>query len=401
MTIRNELKGFPKQLWAILAGVLVFMLGSAMVWPYLTIYMVDKLSLPLHQVTLLTSIRSLSGVAATFFAGVFADRFGRRKLVLFPVLGGVFYYFGLIQADKLWQFAALMIFWGVMDVCYPVGVNAMIADMVDDDHRIEAYSLMRIVNNMAYSIGPILGGLLASYSYRSMMTASMISYLIAYIFLHFKVKETLVKTAAGTQKKEQTRFRTVLSDKPYLGAVVCMGIIFTGSTAVFNLLSLYAGQVHAIPENHISIVFTVNALLCVFGQMPAVRLSRKVPPLKLMVYAGIFYAVGISCYAIFASVPWYCLCMAVMTIGEVLMSPTMSTLAARLAPDDARGRYMSILSLAHPLGMAVGPAILGYCYDIFSPDIIWAVGGLFPFIAAIGYFFLNQKYGKSERLRPY
>jgi len=61
--------------------------------------------------------------------------------------------------------------------------------------------------------------------------------------------------------------------------------------------------------------------------------------------------------------------MGILTIGELLMSPTMLALTAKRAPADARGRYMSIYNLSHPIGNAFGPALAGLLYDQFYPAI--------------------------------
>lgn len=400
--MKKDMQRFPRQLWVILAGSLIFTVGGSMVWPYLNIYLQDKLDIPLRYSTLLISLRAFSGIAASYFAGSFADRFGRRFLVRLSLFGGMLYYLGLQFSSHIWQFALLMAFWGALDLCYPVGVNAMIADIVADEDRLEAYSLLRIVYNAGYAVGPIVGGILAASSYSRMFYSAATGYAISFVFMFFMIKETLNRDALRELHNEsKTSFRDVLRDSVFIRSVALMGLIFVGTSGVFNLLSYYAGHNFGISESHISFVFTVNALVCVLGQMPAMRLSKRKPPLVMMIAAALFYVFGIAGYAVFPSVPWYCLCMLVMTIGEVLMTPTMSGLAARLAPEDARGRYMSVLSLAQPLGQGIGPAFLGYCYEIFSPRLMWVIGACFPLLAACGYTILNRVYGKSKRLRPF
>ena len=91
--------------------------------------------------------------------------------------------------------------------------------------------------------------------------------------------------------------------------------------------------------------------------------------------------------------------MAVMTVGELVMSPTMSDLAANLAPADARGRYMSVLSLARPLGQGIGPALLGYVNDMVSPRMMWGSGAVFAGIACAAFFFMDRRVSGSERLK--
>jgi MFS family permease len=67
--------------------------------------------------------------------------------------------------------------------------------------------------------------------------------------------------------------------------------------------------------------------------------------------------------------------MVVMTVGELIQSPTASTYAANRAPEDMRGRYMSLYGLTWPLGAGVGPVLGGWLNDNISPQAIW-IGAL-------------------------
>ena len=100
---------------------------------------------------------------------------------------------------------------------------------------------------------------------------------------------------------------------------------------------------------------------------------------------------GVSSIALIDQVWWFCICMAVMTLGELIMSPTMSDLAAKMAPENARGRYMSVLSLARPFGQGIGPALLGYVNDMIAPRMMWVSGAMFAGISALVFWVMDRK----------
>ena len=390
---RTRFQKYPNQFWFLLIGSFVFTLGSSLVWPFLNIYIQDKLDIPLRYSTLLVSLRAASGILASFcFAGTFADRFGRRFLILASLLGGFIYYSGLRVAGQFWHFALLMAFWGMLDIFYPVGINAMIADLIPSDDRLEAYSILRIVYNAGYGIGPILGGIMASKSYDRIFIAAASGYALSFIILLFFTKETLTEeNRVGNADKDNAGISVVLKDRLYMGSVFLNGLIYITSAGVFNLLSLYAGQNFGIPENRISYVFTVNAVMCVTLQLPVIRMIKGLRPMRLMCLSGLLYMVSVGSIALVDRVWWYCICMAAMTVGELIMSPTMSDLAANLAPADARGRYMSVLSLARPFGQGIGPALLGYVNDMISPRMMWGSGAVFAGIACAAFFFMDRR----------
>ncbi len=396
---------YPRQFWLLMAGSLIFTTGASLVWPFLSIYIQEKLDIPLRYSTLLISLRAVSGIIASFFfAGTFADRFGRRFLILASLCGGFIYYVGLKQSDQLWHFSLLMIFWGILDIFYPVGINAMIADLIPQENRLEAYSVLRVVYNSGYAVGPILGGIMAAKSYDRIFIVAAIGYAVSFVIMFFFTKETLKeenRMIPADGSKTFSGISVVMKDKLYITSVFLNGMIYITSAGVFNLLSLYSGQNFGIPENQISYVFTVNALMCVTLQLPVIRMIRGKKPLALMSISGFLYALSVSSIALVDQVWWYCLCMAVMTTGELIMSPTMSDIAANLAPADARGRYMSVLSLARPFGQGVGPAFLGFVNDMISPRMMWVSGAMFAAAASAAFYYMDRNKGDSDRLKHY
>ncbi len=393
---------YPLQFWYLMAGSLIFTTGASLVWPFLSIYLQGKLDIPLRYSTLLISLRAFSGVFASFFfAGSFADRFGRRFLILLSLFGGIIYYVGLDKSNAVWQFMLLMAFWGMLDIFYPVGINAMVADIIPAENRLEAYSLLRIIYNLGYATGPIIGGILASHSYSLIFSIAACGYAVSFIFMFFFTKESLLKEnrIGTTKRKETSSITVVLKDRIFILSVLLMGLIYISSSGVFNLLSYYAGQNFNIPEKEISYVFTVNAAMCVTMQLGIIRLVKGQRPLKLMCISGFLYMIGVSGIALVDKVIWYCLCMAIMTCGELIMTPTMSDISANLAPANARGRYMSILSLAKPFGQGIGPAFLGFINDTVSPRMMWVFGAVFAGISCILFFFMDKRPGINERLK--
>ncbi|GAP41808.1 MDR family MFS transporter [Flexilinea flocculi] len=396
---RGKYGKFPIQLYIIMGSALIFSIGSSMAWPYLNIFLRERLDLPLRVTTLLISLRSVTGILASFFAGSFADRFGRRGLLLTSLFGGATYYFLMYSATTLWQFAVLMGTWGALDLFYSISSSAMVADLVSDADRIEAYSWLRMMSNSGFAIGPIVGGFLATKSYALIFYCASIGYLISFLISILTIKETFSRHLLPVEKIEsKTKFADVFRDRTFISAIFFMSVIFMGASVVFNLLSLYSRETYGLRENQVSYVYSVNAILCVLLQLPALKISRRKHPLKTMIFSALFYMVGIGGYALFPNVLWFCFCMAILTIGEILMSPTMSALAARLSPSDARGRYMSILSLAHPFGYGIGPACAGYLYDVFYPQSIWIFGSICAMTAALGFCVLYRKNRHSIRL---
>lgn len=398
---------FPLQLWLVFLGNFIVSVASSMSWPFLNIYLRQRLGLPLHLSTLLASTRAVTGIVASLTIGSVSDRFGRRGIMLASVIGGVLFHGCMAYADQAWEFLLLLAAWGALDNFYSIGCNAMVVDTADKDSQLEAFSLNRMAHNTGIAIGPIIGGMIVTHSYQLNYQLAAAIYVVPALMILFFVKESLKKPTPaalaeanpkksdGTMRRE-TNMLDVFRDRVFMASIGFLILITVGTSTVFNLLPLYANEVYRIPESHISIVFSVNAILCVALQLGAARAAARLHPFSGMVLSAALYMIGITSYAFFPSVAWYCACMTVMTIGEVILAPTMLALTARRAPEDARGRYMGIFNLAYPFGYAIGPAIGGNIFEYVSPQGIWYNGGLFCLIAMIGYSVLYRKNKKEQ-----
>ena len=66
---RSATAGYPRQYWVLFWGMLISSIGGGLWWPFLTIYIRQRLAVPLTTVTLLFTLNSLAGLAVTSVAG--------------------------------------------------------------------------------------------------------------------------------------------------------------------------------------------------------------------------------------------------------------------------------------------------------------------------------------------
>ena len=72
-----------------------------MVWPFLTIYIRQKLGVPLTDVALVLTVNSVAGFLSMSMAGPAADRFGRKWLMVLGLVVGGATMVGAILADSM------------------------------------------------------------------------------------------------------------------------------------------------------------------------------------------------------------------------------------------------------------------------------------------------------------
>ncbi|NPV76178.1 MAG: MFS transporter [Anaerolineae bacterium] len=386
----------PAQFWLLMGGGLISSTGGAMVWPFLSSYLKGRLDVPLTTVTLLLTLNSVSGILFSFLGGMLADRFGRKGVMVVSLFAGVFYFLLMGQTGSLSYYAVLLVLWGALNPLYPIGVNAMIADLVPPASRMDAYSLIRIVHNAGVAIGPVIGGLLAGVSINAAFYGAAAAFLVFGLFIVFLIRETLqITTRPGESIPTGAvtgGYAVLFRDRQFIGFVLSFIGSAMASAVMFILLPVYTKEQFGMPESQYSYIVSINAVMVIFVQYLVTRIIRKYPSMPVLAAGALFYGFGVGSIALGSGFWGFALGMVIMTIGELVMTPTATSLVAALAPADMRGRYMSVYGLTWPVALGVGPILAGLLYDHVSPVSMWYGGFLFGLISALGFLILWYKF---------
>ena len=394
-------KRYPPQFWLMFTGMIISSIGGSMIWPFLMIYASEKLAMPLGQVTALMTINAVAGLISAFIAGPVIDRLGRKWIMVISLCTNGLAYLFLSQAATFPLFALLMGISGSVNPLYRVGSDAMLADLIPQAKRLDAYSLMRLSNNIGVALGPALGGFIATRSYTYAFLGATTGMVTYSLLLAFLAKETLPgKQNNHTDKPARERFGgypSILKDIPFMSFIVAFTLVTFCAVTMWVLLGVYSKQNFSIPESQYGWIATTNALMVIFFQIPVTSVSKRYPNLGVLIIGAIFYATAVTSIAFGQGFWWFWCSMVIMTIGELLLMPTSSTFVANLAPPDKRGRYMSIYGLTWGAASGTAPLLGGFLNDTFGPRMIWFGAGLVGLIGIFGFLilFLKQKVPKE------
>lgn len=408
--LTSTLRRYPRQFWYQIMGMLLSTTGMGMIWPFLTIYMRQKLGVPLTTVAALLALDSTFSIVSSFVAGPVADRFGRKWVMVLSLTCMGLIYMTMSAAGSLGFFAVLMALRGAVVPLYRIGADAMIADMIPEDQRVEAYSISRMVTNVGVALGPSAGGFVAASSYTAAFFIAALSLFIFSVFVALVMHETMPARAPapveskpagakrpGVVSRIMGSYLHVLHNGRFLAVVLGYTLVGMGSTLVFVLLTTYAKENFGLAENQTGFVMAVNAVMVVSLQYIVTHFTRRYPPLRMMALAALLYAVGIGSNALGSSLVHFALSMVVMTLGELILMPTSTSYAANLAPADMRARYMSIYWLGWGISHGFSPVVGGLLNDNVAPVAIWYGGLVWGLLAFLVFFSMALKDRKREK----
>lgn len=383
---------FPRQFWILFGGTLINSLGSGMVFPFLTLYLHQRLNLSMTLVGFALTLWAGSQLVGQLVGGALTDQFGRRRLMVFSLLSSAIFlpFFGL--ADSFISAAGVAVLLGFTGAMYQPARDAMVADLVGPDKRPQGYGLVRVVNNLGIAIGPAIGGFLASRSYMLTFTLSAAATFLFFLVTLMFIQETrpTVAPARGGTGPIPGNFLSILRDTPFVVFSAATTLVILASVQMMTVLPIYMKDQFGLGESFFGWVMTTNAGMVVLLQFPITRATEKLPRFPLIASGAFLYALGVSSVWIGSSFPHFVASMAVGTLGEMIVVPTATAVTADLAPQAMRGRYMSVLGLTWSLGFGLGPVLGGIISDQLAPRALWPLMGSAALAGALIYLVMTR-----------
>lgn len=384
---------YPIQFWLLIFGLVVSTTGTTMVWPFLTIYASETLSLPMAAVTSLMTFNSISGLIASILAGTLVDYFGRKSIMVFGVFGMALVYLSYIFANEFWQFGLLMFLSGSFSPLYRIGTDAIVADMLPAEERAQAYGFLRMGRNIGVALGPILGGIVLSSSYNIGFISAALALATYGIITLLFLKETLERKIGEKRESLRDQFRVMhqaMRNRAFMRMLGSFTLMEICATLMWVILAVYIKQNFGIQEDQYSWIPTTNALMVIFLQVAITRLTSRHDPHRVMPIGAAFYPLAMLIVAYSTNFWGFLLAMVVMTFGELITAPTATAYVANLAPADQRGRYLGFFGLNWFIALSIGPMGAGILTDKFSIQTPWLVGAVVGVLSVLAFWSLRQ-----------
>ncbi len=393
--IKQSFLTYPLPFRVLVVAMFVDRLGGTILYPFFALYITRRFGVGMTEAGVLIGLFSVAGLFGSMIGGALADKVGRRSIVIFGLVtsatGSVI--MGIL--DSIVAFYVLAIVVGFLGSIASPAHQAMVADMLPEEQRSEGFGVMRVVANLAWIVGPTIGGLLAAQSYMLLfLTDAVCSFVTAFIVFKL-IPETKPEPVAGKAPQSMMAtligYRVVLKDRlflAFLGASILMLIVYG---QMYNTLAVYLRDVHGVPDRGYGLLLSIDALMVVFLQVWVARRTKSYPPMLMMAVGTFLYMIGFSMYGFVTTYWLFVAAIVIVTFGEMIVMPVSQALAAAFAPEDMRGRYMAFFDLSWSIPGAIGPAAAGLILDNFNPNWVWYACGIVAGIAVLGFLWLQVR----------
>ncbi len=362
----NE-KFFTTPLIIIFVTVFIDLIGFGMVIPILPFYAnTPPFSATPLEIGFLVASYSLMQFFFSPLLGRLSDRYGRRPVLFISLLGSAVGYFVIGFASTLFLVFLGRIIGGITGGNISTA-QAYIADVTSKENRAKGMGLFGAAFGLGFIFGPAFAGILSKYGVHvPFFFAAALSFVNA-IALYFILPESLKASARRVLPERKNRLLELfdsLKNKEFREINIVYFLLVTAFSIMTYAFVLYTTFRFGYTAEQNGYLFAFVGLIAILGQgFLFGRLVKRYGESSLIV-AGCLLMV-VSLFAVPLVGPQYggliglLIGTAVLSFGNSLASPGLTSLASKTADEHDQGRAMGILQSGASLARVIGPVIGG------------------------------------------
>lgn len=372
-----------------LAIVILVNRSGTMVLPFLTVYLTHN-GFSLQQAGYIMAAFGSGGIVGSFLGGKLTDKIGFHYVQVFSLLLNGVLFFVLGRMQTFTQLAVCIFVLSTLGESFRPANAAAIAAFSTEANRTRCYSLNRLAINIGWTIGPAIGGILASINYQLLFWVDGITCILASILLHLFLSP-YNKRIQKEKKVFSGEFNTAYSDKVFLKGMFFLFLIGTCFFQLFTMMPIYYKEQLHMNEASIGALLAVNGLIIAFVEMILVyKLEQKKDAIIYVIAGSIlmglsFIFLNTGTLRIIALVS-----IIMVTFGEMLLFPFINNFWVNRSKEQNRGQYASVYTLSFAMASIVAPTMGAQIAQHAGFSILWIVDFCICLLAGLGFLQLKK-----------
>ena len=412
------LGSLPREVWLLCLVILVNRAGT-MVLPFLTLYLTIDRQFSVSTAGLTLTIYGIGSIIVAPLAGRLSDRIGGLRIIKLSLLLSGLILFIFPFANNLTSIMTITGLWAIANEASRPPSMSLIGEFAGPVQRKAAFALCRLAINLGMSIGPVIGGFLALYSFKFLFYVDGTTTLLAGLLLSVlpwriklqrdsRTRESGLATILPTESRVSElqnvepalRYSSVLTNHRFIYFLVAM----------FPLQLIFFQQMAAMPlflvrdlhmtEAGYGMLFAVNTLIIILLEVP-LNMAMANWPHRLSLALGAFLVgTGFGALVFVDSALGVAATVVIWTFGEMIILPASAAYVSDIAPPAQSGAYMGLYTMGFSLAFALAPWLGTQTMERFGPSVLWLGTFSCGCITAIMMWFLrSQENGIQKPVR--
>ena len=392
----KDLRHLPRPVWIVSASQLVNRAGT-MVLSFLVLYLTRELGFSAEKAGFILFLYGAGAIVSAPFAGRLADRWGAVPLMRASLFcaGGLLLLYPL--ARTLPVIGAVSVVLAMLNEAFRPAAMAFFGETVEPVRRKSAFAVYRLAINLGMAIGPAIGGVLATISFRYLFLVDGATSLAAALVLSAASLPRRARHRTAVTTTTRLRLSTAAHADPrflfFLAGVLPVTVIFFQH---ISSMPLFIVRDLGLSPSTFGLLFSLNCLLIVVLEIPLNAATAHWPHRQTLALGAALSGAGFGAMA-FARDFWsLAATVALWTFGEMLFFPASAAYATDIAPDSRRGEYSGLYTMVFSIAFGVGPWAGTVVLERAGARVLWGATFLLGVIAAAVFVKLPEPLRHTE-----
>ena len=324
----------------------------------------------------------ISKAITNYYTGAFANKIGRKNLLVIGWLLGIPVPLILIYAtDWSWIIAANILL-GVNQGLTWSSTVVMKIDLVGEKNRGLAMGLNDSAGYLAVGIVAFLTGWLASeyglrpYPFYLGIGFAIIGLLTSYFLIKDTVHHVNSETKVSQVKKLKNIFRETTWTNPNLGSITQAGLVNNlNDGMIWGLLPILSVS-KGFSLTEVGKLVAIYPVVWGLGQLITGKLADVLVKKSMLFWGMTLQGIAITVMVFATSFTQFTLLGIVLGLGTAVVYPTFLAAIADYTHPEQRANSIGVFRLCRDLGYAIGAILTGITADFFGVEMAVILIGL-------------------------
>lgn len=356
-------------------------LGYGIIIPILYSYS-QKFGLTDFQNGLLFALFSLCTFLSTPIIGRLSDKYGRKPLLVFSLIGTALSFVMMAFAPNAIILFLARALDGITAGNIPV-VSAVISDSTNEKDRAKGFGIIGASFGFGFVFGPAISALTVGIDETLPFLIAAAMTTVAVLLTAFLLPETN-KHIGQVEHKRLFDFKKLFQSlfDPNIGKTLLVTLLIAFAFGIF----IYGYQPFSVKGLHlnpteISLNFTIFGLVGLISQLILIpRLTKKFGVLKSFVASIFVTALSFTLIFFTPNLIYFMVVSVLLSLGNSFIMPLVQTLLSKEVDAKSQGTIMGINASYNSVGFIFGP-IAGGLIATYSLQAPFLAGGIVAFAA--------------------
>ena len=355
--------------------------------------LINRLTGSTAAIAVVAILMALPQVTIGMIAGVFVDRWSRKKtMIVSDVLRGIVV-LGLLlvrDAGDVWILYALTLAQATVGVFFSPARMALLANIVQDEELLAANSLSQTSRIIFGLLGTASAGVLIGLwdDFALIFIIDALTFFISALFTWRVIAPARAPAAAGVTARVifdelMVGIRSIFTSRALIGVLVSAAIVMLGLGAVNVLFVPLLIDELRVPETWFGALEASQVAGMVLGGSFTALLAARLRPSR-MISLGLM-AMGVSVGAIAAVANVWHIILILFPLGMFSMpvNAAIATLTQTLVSDELRGRIGAALQTMVGAANITSMALAGVLAGMIGVRNVFLLAGVLAIIAGL------------------